>query len=234
MPDWSKTFKAEYDFGRESLANEARFAESWRPLVHKLHKLMGDDGFDAGRAQALDDLRKKVRQGESTLLGHKAVTEDKGILSAVGGWTENGSAVLDSRQKTRAATLKLLRHVYLLNKSGNRKVWLLSLPQDFHDWPTDDLHARAATEIAARVLLRSSNELFSADDKKHLAAATQHALAWCQKTGMVLAAAAKGTGGKAGEKNVAAVNLVKRWFADPAVSVAMKPSSPCSTGATSC
>lgn len=220
MVDWTKTFKAEYDFGRKFLANEGNFAEDWQPLVRKLHKLMGDEGFDAGRAQALSDLRKKVTQGESTLLGHKTVTEDKGILSAVGGWTESGSGTLDSRVKSRAATLKLLRHVYLLNKSGNRKVWLLSLPQDFHDWPTDDLHARAATEIAARLLLRSSNELFSEEDKKNLASATQHALAWCQKTGIVLANAAKGTSGKPGEKNVAAVNLVKRWFGDPAVSVA--------------
>ncbi|WP_271009449.1 M35 family metallo-endopeptidase [Paucibacter sp. B51] len=219
MVDWTKTFKAEYDFGRKFLAKESNFAEDWQPLVRKLHQLMSDEGFDAGRAQALSDLRKKVKQGESTLLGHKTVTEDKGILRAVGGWTDAADGALDSRTKSRAATLKLLRHVYLLNKSGNRKVWLLSLPQDFHDWPTDDLHARAATEIAARQLLRSDNELFSDEDKKNLASATQHALAWCQKAGIVLANAANGISGKPGEKNVAAVNLVKRWFGDPGASV---------------
>ena len=198
-------------------ATSQRIGKAW--LVKDLYKLMDTEGFDAGRASALSELRKKVIQGEGGLLGHKKISEDKGILSAVGAWTDDGAGSLESVVKSRAAVLKLLHHVYLLNRSGNRKVWLLSLPLDFHDWPTDDLHARAATQIAARILLRSSNEIFSHEDKKHLAAAAQHALAWCQKTGMVLANAAQATQGKGGAKGVSAVNLVKRWFADPAVSV---------------
>lgn len=219
MVDWSKTFKAEYDFSRVFLANEQHFAKDWHSLIRDLNKLMGVEGFDAGRGSALNDLRKMVTQGEGDLLGHKKVSEDKGILTAVGAWTDSGAGTMESVVKSRAAVLKLLRHVYLLNRSGNRKVWLLSLPKDFHDWPTDDLNARAATQIAARILLRSNNEQFSEEDKKHLANATQYALAWCQKAGMVLANAAQSSKGKGGAKGVDAVNLVKRWFADPSVDV---------------
>ena len=115
----------------------------------------------------------------------------------------------------RAAALKFLRHIYLLNKSGNRKVWILSLPTEFIDWPSDDLNARAGTQIAARVLLRSQNELFSLEQRKYLAASTREAMAWCQKTCMVLAGAAKA--GKGSKSSVADLRIVKRWFADPAV-----------------
>ena len=219
MVDWNKTFRAEYDFGRAFLANETNFAKDWQCLVRELHKLMHPEGFDAGRASALTDLRKKVKQGKDTLLGHKKHGEDKGILDAVGAWTDDGAGTLESVVKSRAAVLKLLRHVYLLNRSGNRKVWVLSLPQDFHDWPTDDLHARASTQIAARILLRSENEIFSGEDKKHLANAAQHALACCQKTGMVLANAAQAIQGKRAAQGVESIHLVKRWFADPAVGV---------------
>ena len=222
MVDWNKTFKAEYAYVRTFLAHEANFSKAWQPLVRDLYKLMDTEGFDPGRASALADLRKQVTQGEGHVLGHKKISEDKAILTAVGAWTDDGGGSVAANLKMRAAALKLLRHVYLLNRSGNRKVWLLSLPQDFQDWPSDDLNARASTQIAARILLRSSNEIFSTEQKKHLANAAQHSLAWCQKTGMVLANAAQTSQGKgdAKAKGVDALNLVKRWFADPAVGVA--------------
>jgi hypothetical protein len=128
MVDWTKTFKAEYDYACDYLKNELNFSKEWQPLIKQLHKLMGADGFDSASASALTDLRKKVVQGESKLLGHNKITEDKGILQAVDGWTDDGASPVEAHKKMRAAALKLLRHVYLLNRSGNRKVWLVSLP----------------------------------------------------------------------------------------------------------
>src|SRR5690606_8170790 len=104
------------------LQNAEAFNADWRPLVKKLYSLMGADGFDAGKAQSLSELRAKVKQGEKQLIGHKKVTEDYGILNAVGAWSKDGGGI-DNKQKMRAAALKLLRHVYLVNKSGNRKAW---------------------------------------------------------------------------------------------------------------
>lgn len=220
MVDWSKTFKAEYDYARSWLKSDQRFATHWQPLVRDLQRLMSGDGFDAGRATALSELRKKSTQGEGRLLGHKKVTPDRGLLEAVGAWSDDGAAVPDDTQKMRAAALKLLCHTYLLNRSGSRKVWIVSMPNDFVAWPSDDINARSPTQIALRLLLRSSEEVFSEEQKKYLAASTQQAMAWCQKAGIVLASAAKAASGKAGGKGVDAINLVKRWFADPATSVA--------------
>ncbi|MDD2759761.1 MAG: M35 family metallo-endopeptidase [Methylomonas sp.] len=218
MPDWTKKFKAEYDYARGWLANEANFDTEWQPLVKKLYKLMDAEGFDPSYASALSDLRKDVKHGDKTFLGHKTVTEDQGILKAVGAWTDSGNSVVESRAKMRAAALKLLRHVYLLNRWGSRKVWIVSLPTELRDWPSDDLHGRANTEMAARLLLRSNSEIFNEEAKKHLASATRHGLAWCQKTGMVLANAAKAAEGGKHKSEIGSLELVKRWFADPATS----------------
>lgn len=219
MIDWDKKFKAEYDYARGWLASEQNFAERWRPLIKSLYKLMSETGLDAARAEALGDLRKRVTHGEGGLLKSKKAHEDRAILEAVGAWTDDGGGSVEDTKKMRAAALKLLRHTYLLNRSGNRKVWIVSLPIELHDWPSDDLNARAGTQIAARVLLRSSSEIFSAEQKKHLASATQHSLAWCHKTNVVLGLAGKAAGGKAGGSGVNALNLVKRWFADPGTSL---------------
>ncbi|MEC4748738.1 M35 family metallo-endopeptidase [Methylomicrobium sp. Wu6] len=219
MPDWNKKFKAEYDYARTWLANESNFDKEWQPLIKRLYKLMSTEGFDAGYDSALSDLRKQVTCGDKGIIGHKTVTEDHGILKAVGAWADDANGVVEAKAKMRAAALKLLRHVYLLNRSGNRKVWVVSLPTELHDWPSDDLNARANTQIATRILLRSSSEIFNREAKKHLESSTQHALAWCQKTGIVLAEANKAASGGGGKKGVDSLNLVKRWFADPATSI---------------
>lgn len=219
MVDWSKKFKAEYDYAKGWLQHDLQYAKHWQPLIRQLYKLMSDEGFDPGRAGALSELRKKMKQGEATLLGHKKVTPDRGILEAVGAWTDDGATAPGDAQKMRAAALKLLSHTYLLNRSGSRKVWIVSLPSAFRDWPSDDINGRASSQMALRLLLRSDDEIFSAEQKKFLAVSAQQSMAWCQKAGIVLAKAAKATSGKAGGKGVDAVSLVKRWFADPATSV---------------
>lgn len=220
MPDWSKTFKAEYDCARGFLADATKFDKSWQKLVGNLHKLMAPVGFDAGQGQALDELRKFAKHGEKGLISYKTVTEDEGILRGVGQWGAAGG-VVDAQAKMRAAALKLLRHVYLLNKSGNRKVWLVNVPNTLQNWPTDDFNARGTTTDAAKLLLRSKDEVFSSEQSKHLATAAQQGLAWCQKTTIVLVAAAKELDvadgkGKTTKDGVAALTVVKRWFADPA------------------
>lgn len=210
MADTSKHFKATYDYVRAWINDSSAFDAHWQTLVGKLYKLMTEEGFDSGHKAALSDLRKAVKKIPSKGVGGKTVTVDQGILTAVGAWTASATGSIDSSKLMRAAALKFLMHIYLLNQSGNRKVWILSLPDDFHHWPQYDFTNRGTTQAAARTLLKSDNEHFSSDDKKHLAAATRHALAWCQKTIAVLALAGKS--GKKSKKADAADVLVERWF----------------------
>lgn len=219
MPDWSKKFKAEYDDIRTRISNPDNFAEDWRPLIRRLQKLCTDTGFDASQVSALTELRTAVTWGEKGMIGHKTTTEDLGILRAVTAAADDVSGTVEARKRLRAAALKLLRHVYLVNQSGNRKAWVVSLPTELQAWPTDDFHSRATTLQATRTMLRANSEIFSREDRKHLAQSTRHGLAWCQRTLIELALAEKAADGKGGAKGTAALNLVKRWFADPATSL---------------
>ena len=165
---------------------------------------MSTSGFDSGQESALNELRQKVKKRGN----NRPVTEDKGILLAADGWTNSNVGTLSANVKKRAACLKLLRHVYLQNKSGNKKVWVVNLPNDFTDWPSKIL-GDTTTISSAKQLLASSNQHFSDKDRRHLGSSTQHAMNWCQKTGMVLSNAASGTNGTSRTKACA---LVKRWF----------------------
>jgi len=210
MPDWSKTFKSEYDRTRVLLAGDAGFSREWKPLAIRLRKLMSDTGFDAGEAAALDELRRCITQGAS----QTRTPEDEGVLRAVNGWTDAPTGTVAEPERLRAAALKMLRHVYLLNKAGSRKVWIHSLPNEFPEWSTAYFKSEGGSAPRVRELLRTNAEIFSEQQKRYLANSTMQAMAWCQKTGMVLAAAAAPVGGNPGART-AARSMVSRWFAEP-------------------
>jgi hypothetical protein len=174
---------------------------------------MSDTGFDTGRAESLTQLRMKSRKDPQGRVG-KTAARDEGLLSAVGAWQEHSAGKVTSEDRMRAAALKMLCHVYLLNSAGDRQIWLHNLPNDFTQWASDALNA-CATDDDVKRLLRSTNERFGFDARKHFAVAPQEAMAWCQKTGIVLADAARAGPPTAGR--TAARATVRRWFADPAV-----------------
>jgi len=205
MADWNLKFRPEYDYARSQLASDAGFERSWHPVLARLRKLMGEDGFDASEAAALDELRRLATHGSS----QTRRPEDEGLLKAVNAWTDSPTGSVDDAERLRVAALKLLRHVYLLNKAGSRKVWIHSLPVSFNQWSTDAFWALGTAAPAVRAALRSSEEQFSEQDKRHLASATFQAMAWCQRACMVLSDAASSGAGR-----TAARALVRRWFAE--------------------
>lgn len=217
MPvDWDQKYKAEYDYAKAALSHLASFDEDWQKLVKRLQTLMGASGPAASEADALTLLRRKVLEGDKTALGHKSIGMDQGILQAVKAWSKTNAPSVAEEPKMRAAALKLLCHLYMIKRSGNRIVWVQSVPKTFQAWPSDDLHARGSTTEAVRVLLRSHDEHFTHEDRKHLSSASTHGLAWCQKTLMILAGAtAAGAAKEPTKSDAAARRLVKRWFADP-------------------
>lgn len=218
MPiDWSSKFKTEYDAVKATLAGTTNFTADWRDQVRSLHQLMGATGFDAGKENALGQLRLKVRKGAS----QTKIGEDQGILQAAGAWVEGSAGTLTTAAKQRAAALKFMRHVYLQNKAGNRKVWVFALPTAWSNWPTRHVETAGSTVGAVKTLLAANDEHFSDQQKRYLGSATQESLAWCQKAGIVLAnakaAANPGVPNPARDKAIA---MIRRWFADPAVDAA--------------
>lgn len=222
--NWDDKFKTQYDYSRAWLADGRGFDPAWRDLVAQLYELMGASGFDAGRATALDELRRRASDS-GTGKARRRMDEGEGLLRAVGAWSDAPGATVADDAKMRAATLKMLCHVYLLNKTGNRKVWIHSLPVDYVHWAYLYLHGYCGTGHAVRAALGAGDEHFSRQQKKYLAVSTQQALAWCHRAAAVLSQAAAGSavagGGtkavKAPAKRDGARALVRRWFADSAV-----------------
>jgi len=208
MVDWNRKFRSEYDAAREVLASAAAFDADWQPVVAQLAQLMGREGFDMARADALDELRRRATHGADTT----RVDEADGLLRAAALVGEGGLVPEDARR--RAAALKLLRHVHLESRSGSRGVWIVSLPGEFTDWPSSQFADAAATLAGARQLLAGRAEHFDAAQRRWLGVATLQGLGWCQRAAMVLADARRARGGARAEREHARA-LVRCWFAEP-------------------
>lgn len=208
--DWKDKFKPEYDYARGWLGKEDVFRADWHATVRRLRKLMAQEGFDVSHLEGLKELRQKITKGESER-GAVAIPEDQGILEALNAWQTNKT--IDAETKMRAAALKMLRHIYIARKSGSTQVWIHNLPKAFLNWASDHINSSTATTDALRAVLRSDQEQFSRDQMKSIGWATQHALAWCQKTLAVLAEAKAGDDGPGR-------SMVKLYFADPSTTEA--------------
>lgn len=184
---------------RTALAsNKFSSDKDWQALVKEAGKLVSADGFDPGRAALVDDLRKKVTKAAA-----KGTSEAASLFDAVGAalsTTGTGVAVSEDVAK-RLGTLKLLRHTYLLKRFGGHRVWLVSLPTGFADWPHDALKGGQG---AAKTKLDDVAEKFTAAQQKDLRNASQEGLKWVQR-----AMAVAGN-----PKKKANFALVARWFAD--------------------
>jgi hypothetical protein len=213
MVDWNRKFRSEYDAAREVLAFAEAFEPDWQPVVAQLARLMGLDGFDVGRADALDDLRRRATHGG----GVERLDEADGLLRAVGQGGDGGLVADDARR--RAAALKLLRHVYLEGRAGSRNVWIVALPSGFTNWPSTQFADEAVNVAGARQLLSRRGEHFDVRERRWLGAATQQGLAWCQRATMVLADARRARGDAQAQRANARA-LVRRWFVEPEASEA--------------
>jgi hypothetical protein len=194
-------FTAQFVAARKTLKAET-FAAEWAALVGSAKKLLGDDGLDAAYEATLREVRKQVAR-----LGHRVLKEDEGILFATGDYNPGTGQLcseISSKTGDKAATVKFLRHLYMLRMSGGHRLWLCALPNSYRDWPHDEMTGGALPALRGK--LGDVSERFSAEDKKHLANATQQALRWCHKTLISLAAAKEGA-----NKDRA---IVRRWFAD--------------------
>ncbi|MGN6525706.1 MAG: M35 family metallo-endopeptidase [Burkholderiaceae bacterium] len=206
MVDWNRKFRSEYDAARAVLMAGDGFDPAWRPLVEQLAALMAWDGFDVAREDALAQLRRRLLdEGQA---GRQA--DEFALLEAAGTAADGPS--LSADESRRLAALKLLRHVYLQSRAGNRRVWIVSLPTEFTNWPSRQFVDEAGSAARVQRLAASRREHFNEEQRRLLGAATQQGLAWCQRAGMVLAnTSQRGRGG------AEARALVRRWFAEDGV-----------------
>lgn len=173
-------------------------AGEWLAVISDSRQLVVDGGYNVEKYKASESLRKRVAAA-----GKKNVPPAETMLTAAGVTSLPSSATraIPPGVASRVAALEMLRHLWLLKKSGSHKLWVLSLPESYRDWPAADLAGKDFDGIGSRLNDESSH--FSVDDRKHLSQATQHGLKWVHKAMAVAASPNK--------KNLA---IVRRWFAD--------------------
>lgn len=172
--------------------------KDWQALVVRARKLAGVDGFDVGEARVVDDLRKKLAKADANGT-NEAVSLFSGANEELSG--TGPGAMIDADLAKRLGALKTLRHTYLLKRFGAHKVWCLSIPTSFTDWPHEALKGGIAN---ATTKLVDQNERFSLEQRKHLSNASQEGLKWVHKAMSV-------AGNPKSKSNFA---IVARWFAD--------------------
>ena len=145
-------------------------------------------------AAALDTLRDRCERGWlSKAVGFNKDKESAAIMSLAGGGIQ---------QNRKAAAIKTLRHLRLLNKFGAHDLWILSLPRKYTGWLLEEFDG--ISEAALESKLRNVREYHTKKEMRDLAAATQKANAWALKAMAWCAINPLGLGDA----------LVKRWFAD--------------------
>jgi len=198
MAWYSAKYTPEYDRTRAALG-QTGFAARFARLGAAVAQAMGTAGFDGSGAASLDELRAFLNSPQPG--DPPSASEATRLLDAVG-----ATPALSASERQRAAAVKMLRHTYLVRQRGGQSTWMLSLPDDFQQWPEAAL--AGATPDAAKALLGSNNEHFSGVDLKNLSDGMQDALRWCQKAMFVL-----GQLQGAGQGKADAMVLVRRWFA---------------------
>jgi len=173
--------------------------DDWKRIIDDTRRLVVGDGFNVDHYKACEAIRKAVSAGVK-----KNVKATATMLTGAGlaKLPDRASAAIPEALARRVSALEVVRRLWLVKKSGSHKVWMLSLPDGYRDWPEADLAGKDYGGISA--LLDDATSHFSVSDRKHLSEATQEGLKWVHKA-MIIASSPK-------EKKHMAT--LKRWFAD--------------------
>jgi hypothetical protein len=165
-----------------------------------LKRVLGADGPDRTHAATLDTLRD---------VSLKFKEADK-IMEAAG-LDPAGTGVPADAGVRKAGLLKFLRHLYMVGSRGSQQVWVLSTPAAFTQFPQDELLDANLSHAMVRSKLTDVTEKFDAATRKRLGECMQQGLQWVEAAKRTLASASS---------DAAAMDKVKRWFADGSTSAA--------------
>lgn len=182
-------FTEAYKACRKDLTS-GKFSDDWQKFVDKslrLSSLLGSNGPNPKQSKSLDKLREKILAVPANERG--------ALLAGAAAASKQANAAC-----TRAASLKMLWHLYLSSERGAQSLWIYSPPVDYSQWVFDEITG-SATSYGPK--LEKVTEVYSAEERKTMASALNQALAAAQN------AVRKLNGADAATKTA-----FKRWFAD--------------------
>lgn len=172
------------------LLKTAPFDDNWKDIVNKLKILLRDDGPDATKAIALDQLRDLIRrQAKSGTSNGRA----EAIITA--------ADVNSPGFQERAALLKTLQHFYLAEKKGSQNMWVVDPPRAYGAWSYDQFSGKLAKEVQTE--LSFEEEVYGKANRKMMVEALQMSRKWAMDAQIKLASA-----------DTKVLTKIKRWFHD--------------------
>lgn len=186
-------FTEAYAKARNVLENQV-FESKWQEFLFadcQIKALFAADGLAVVRAGDPDKVRKRLRD----LCKAKNRSIGAVIVEAAQNPVSTGTLA------ERAATLKMLRHLYHVVKKGGQNVWVYSPPKAYRKWIFDELTGDAK---ALEPKLNHETKIFSRTEMRWMAAALAVALKIAEDTKAKLSGAV----GKKGDTDA----VIRRWF----------------------
>ncbi|CAG1022617.1 hypothetical protein DOJK_01786 [Patescibacteria group bacterium] len=188
-------FTEAYKKARKVVRNQT-FTTEWQEFLEKkchIKNFFDSSGFDDAYDKTPYHIRHKIKTSVKTGVN----TSGDVIYEAAKGTDKSATKRLE-----RAATLKMIKHVYHVHKRGGQSVWVYSPPAADATWVFDEI---AGSETTVKARLARETEIFSADEMQWMSSALKFSLKISEDVKHKLA-------GKVLEESTK--DMVKKWFLD--------------------
>ncbi len=181
----------------KSALDSGALADNFTGLAGPLKSLLAtSSGPDVAQAAQLEKLRSTISKASQPLIkkgGTNASAAAKVIISGAG----SGNKVAE-----RAATLKMLRHLYHQKSAGGQVVWVYAPPSVYAKWIFDEVAGADLTALET-VLSKDETEVYDESQRAVMATAVQTARSVATAVQVKLGAASDTT-----------KSVVRRYFGD--------------------
>jgi hypothetical protein len=184
-----------YKKARDVVGNQ-KFSPDWNSFLKdkcSLQTYIGPKGFDTAKSKAPNLLREKLAAGVKDGQGEADQLVSAATAASGGSITE------------RAATLKFVRHVYLVSQRGGQNVWVYAPPKADATWVYDEI---MGTPVSIKAQLDRQEEIFSLEERKWMSGALLIARKVAEDCKSKLA------GGLLKNVKSSTKEAIKRWFMD--------------------
>ncbi len=194
-------FTEVYQKASDVIKNQ-NFSAVWNDFLkikNSYHNFFGSNGFEYSQKNAPEKIRSKIRVDSGLNISGAGKTQGVVIYDAA----KNDSSI--GTLAERAATIKMLQHLYLVLEKGAQQVWVYSPPKQDTKWVFDEINGSDST-MKAR--LDRSEEIFTAEQMKWMSSALGLSLKISEDCKVKVK----------GEVTQQTKDIVKKWFLDSSCS----------------
>jgi hypothetical protein len=189
-----KKFTQAYDAARKAIITNKKYEAEWQTLLtQKIAPILDEAGPKQSQASGLDELRTQLTAKSGTRTTGTAEEKLANTIYDASVNTTDTTGLLE-----RVAALKMMKHLYLAEKSGAQNVWVYAPPKAYSKWVFDEIVGEKSAVITK---LKEETEVYSATQRGVMCSALH------QSRKVVLDAVAK-----LGTPVDATKTVFKRWF----------------------